>query len=42
MTVTLLDFSLKAELQPVGEIVAPIGAVARRLGIHTFICYGRT
>ena len=37
MTVTLLDFSLKAELQPVGEIVAPIGAVAHRLGIHCFI-----
>lgn len=37
MTVTLLDFSLKAELQPVGEVVAPIGAVAHGLGIHCFI-----
>ena len=37
MTVTLLDFSLKAELRPVGEIVAPIGAGTRRLGIHCFI-----
>jgi len=37
MTVTLLDFSLKAELQPVGEVVAPISAIAHGLGIHCFI-----
>lgn len=37
MTVTLLDFSLKAELRPVGEVVAPISAIAHGLGIHCFI-----
>jgi len=37
MTGTLLDFSLKAELQPVGEVVAPISAIAHGLGIHCFI-----
>lgn len=37
MTVTLLDFSLKAELQPVGEVIAPVSAIARGLGIQCFI-----
>lgn len=37
MTAILLDFSQKADLRPIGEIVAPVSEVAGRLGIHTFI-----
>lgn len=37
MTATLLDFSRKGELQPIGAIVGPISAVANRLGVQCFI-----
>jgi len=37
MTATLLDFSRKGELQPIGAVVGPISAVANRLGVQCFI-----
>jgi len=37
MTVTLLDFSQKPDLRPIGEIVNSVGAVARRLHFECFI-----
>lgn len=37
MTAISLDFSQRADLRPIGEIVAPISSIAGRLGFDCFI-----